>query len=598
MAIGGVMCMGQMAPVLLASMDTARAAVDTGALAIRGLEFDHLLTLIWPDLLHWPQESYYAGSIENPRFSWASLLLLDDTRLRVAGLNYPETAVSIGIPALTLAAGAFGARQHRPMVKFFSLACVAGMVLAMALPSKLAHAITWLPDLAMIIPGGAIGDPKRWIFLAAISLPVLAAIGFDRLRENGIPRSTWIFCGAILATSAALLAIHLSPIDVVTQKYAELTTSGTPFTPAMYLAGIAPGEAATNLHALQTCFLHAFLVALATIFFLLRLRRTWAAPAIIALIALDLVSVGAGPVVAVPRTRVETPPKILAPAIEATRAATEARPRFQRLAASREDPSLYPLLGPNLGAFYGLEDLAAYNPLPPRRMEDFFLAIEPNEEKKRSVVFGGVGVNLFRKADSLTHPLLDLLGIRWILSGRELSLPGHVDRTPPDTPGEHRLYERTSTLPRATFVTRARIIEAAEQRLELLSDRDRDPALEVLLEDPTAEIPVDTPAEAEITILSHTDETVVIEVRNTAGGYLRLADPYDSGWTVTVDDEAKTLHIADHYLRAVWLDPSTDPTPHRVEFRYDAASVIWPARLTLFGYLLCLGLMLFPRRKT
>jgi len=214
-------------------------------------------------------------------------------------------------------------------------------------------------------------------------------------------------------------------------------------------------------------------------------------------------------------------------------------------------------------------------------MQEFFTAIEPDRQNKTPIAHGIPGVSCLRDERSLTHPLLDLLGIEWILSNRVLSLPILEDHTPPGPP-PHRLYRRTSCLPRATFLTEAVILADPEQRLQRLGSREHQPHSIVVLQDENARPAAGGEANAGIKFRYHRDEEVALQVTTTMPGYLRLADPYDPGWTVTVNGKPEQILVADHYLRAVYL-PAGE---HELVFRYNGATVGWPRYLSLMGLLL------------
>ncbi len=94
-----------------------------------------------------------------------------------------------------------------------------------------------------------------------------------------------------------------------------------------------------------------------------------------------------------------------------------------------------------------------------------------------------------------------------------------------------------------------------------------------------------------MTIVHHRDEDVLVEVESTADGYLRLHDPFDAGWLATVDGAPATIHVADHYLRAVYVPAGR----HEVSFRYAAPRVVWPERLSLLAFAVLLWLLMRRR---
>jgi hypothetical protein len=185
--------------------------------------------------------------------------------------------------------------------------------------------------------------------------------------------------------------------------------------------------------------------------------------------------------------------------------------------------------------------------------------------------------------------------LRFVLTPRTdvATSPTLLDRTPAGT-GSFRLLERTTTRPRATFVHEVDVLPDAAARLAELAKRDRDVAHRIVLEVAEAPRPEPAPATpAQVTLDERTDERVVVRVRTTAAGYLRLADPFDAGWRAWIDGEATPVYAADHYLRAVFV-PAGE---HTVEFRYDAPAVVWPLRTTLCVYAVLAWLWWSSRRR-
>lgn len=593
LGLGALIAMPQMLPVLAAATDTARAVPSAADLARSAMSLAHALTLPWPDLLSWAAPTFYEGSIDVTYPPFASLWLLDQAGAN--NMNWPETAFSIGVPGFALALLALGRGRHRGIAWFFASVAALGFGLAIAAPGLL--------QLSAVIPGARAGDIRRFLFLCGMALPVLAALGADRWLEGARARPAVAMCAVLGVASAVLFALHCVSAHSVQDAYAHLAVPryGGLVTVADFhrAADAHHGEGAANRAHLLATFARATLAGGFGAVLLLLCGR-WRARA---LTALALVSVfelwhaGAGTVVAVPAARVDTPPRILQPALAATKAAAAAaqpRPRFQRLALEPATGSTR-LAQPNLGAFWGLEDLALYTSLAPRSLEEFYLALEPDAADKVSVAFHGAGVGGFHAPATLRHPMLAVLGLRFVLSDRALDLPGLREVTPEGWPGREHLYERADVLARATFVTRARVVPDRTERLALLADPARDARTEVLLEDADL-TPLDAPVDpaARVEIDTWADEHLALRVTCSAPGYLRIADPFDPGWTATVDGEARRLLRADHHLRAVYLEPGE----HRVELRYDGPIARWPARLGLLGTLLALALLCWPRRRS
>ncbi len=599
LALGGLLSCAHMLPVLLASAVSARdTSYNAAFLAANGLEWDHVLTALWPDLLSWSADVFYADPQhalrDVTRMPWSQIVLLHDPLhpiTRGPFQSWVETSFAIGTAPLALALLAFGDRRLRAIAIYFAAAAL--------LAFGFANADQPFLGLARFVPGLAAADLRRLLFVVAMGLVVLSALGADRLfaAEPASRQRRWpalLLLGGAALTSAVVLVWlgRHGEEESFVRATAELYVADVDHPIVQSIGGnvdaaIAfvrqnsePGQWADNHDHLTTTAWRALLASLAAAFVLLAPWRRGCLPVLLAATMLELLHAGWGFGVVVPQSRVVSPPTVVVPALTTVEPGG-VRARFQRLVAATDGraAACYP---PNLAGAQGLEDAAGYNPLPPARYEQFFLALEPDAKDKGSITFGGAGVGAFRDPASLSHPLADLYGIRFVLTDQPVPVTDTLlDRTPPGT-GGYRLLERTTTLPRATFVRSVDVLPDEPQRLAALARRDRDVAQRIVLEDENAPRPSGSDdLTATVTITSHRDEHVAITVSNAADGYLRLADPYDAGWTATVDGTATMVYVADHYLRAVYL-PAGD---HEVVFRYDAARVVWPERLSLLALL-------------
>ncbi|MHC5070225.1 MAG: hypothetical protein ACYTGO_07015 [Planctomycetota bacterium] len=423
MGLGVVLAAAQLLPVLLASAESSRTIAPEALYAQKALEWDHLLTLIWPDLLAWPGDHFY-GDITARHFRWAALALLPG--IWDGGFNYKETAFAIGIVPLLFALTACGRTRPRHAI-FFAVAAATGLLFALAPPGIL--------QLTALVPGARAGDLKRFVFLFALLAPVLAALGAERFLRSGAPAWQKVACAVLACGSGLLFLLHLAAPESLQDFYGAWAdrTHGAP--QGTLAAWIFPGEAAVNRQHLLRTFLAGFLVAGLTFFALRHPHRTWALLVLTLLTIASLAATGGGTIVPVPVERITRPPAVLEPVLDSYQQDLP-RPRLQRLVQPADDADVWlvPAM-PNLGAYWGVEDMSAYSPLPKRAMEELFTAIEPNHQPpqpdKIPVALGGAGVSCFRLQESLRHPLLDLLGIEWILSNRPRSLPELEDHDLP-----------------------------------------------------------------------------------------------------------------------------------------------------------------------
>ena len=624
--IGGALSLANMLPILLASAESARQGqFDAERLAALAVEGNQLLSAVWPALLSWPADCFYpdleAARGYFTRIPLSQTVLLEDP-FRADGTpfqNWVESSYAVGVVPLAAAFQALFSRRHLLHAWFFALFAAAAF--------GMAGATEPLFTVAKLLPGVTVGDLRRLLFLVAMPLVVLSGLGADAwLRDQRrLPGATML--AAVLGASLYALWWLWTHAEepAFLRGLAELFVAdtdhplvqqvgGDPALAAAHLGAlVAPGEVENNYRALTLTFSVAALAAVAGIVALWRVR-TWSLTVLLAATMTELLILGLGPVQTVDAERVTRPPKVLAPVL-AEHVEDQPRPRIQRLVAPGSLPNTG--LPGNVPGFLGVADANAYNPLPPARFEEFFNAVEPG------VSYSGAGVGAFRDPGSLTHPLCDLYGIRFVLSRtdattaaakavatgwcrapgvgvgawaallRELrAARGIADRTPTGT-GGYRLLERANAMPRATFVRVVDQLPDRAARLTALADRRRDVRRRVALEDPTA--PTPSPARgwtSDVEVTRHDDEVVELRVRSSHDGYVRLADPHDLGWRVTVDGEDAPLYVADHYLRAVHVEAGE----HEVVFTYDQARAVWPLRLSLLALLTALAALLTGRR--
>lgn len=173
----------------------------------------------------------------------------------------------------------------------------------------------------------------------------------------------------------------------------------------------------------------------------------------------------------------------------------------------------------------------------------------------------------------LQHPLLDLLGVRFVLATTRLQHAG--PRVGPELRGpggEFFVHERRTALPRAFVLERlelradddavlAALVDGGfEPRRTAYATRDDVAALGL------AALPAADPRAAQRPVAFARDHATAIDLAVGDGppGWLLLADTMLPGWTASIDGTAAPVLRADHALRAVALPAG----PCTVAFRY------------------------------
>ena len=206
-------------------------------------------------------------------------------------------------------------------------------------------------------------------------------------------------------------------------------------------------------------------------------------------------------------------------------------------------------LFPNLNSPHHLPGSGNYDPLTIGAYDDLYALLEGPDAPPDM---------------EANPPLLNLFGARYLVSDRDLDLPMLYDRGP-------YIYANEDALPAAFVVHRARVVEDAQQRLEILQDESFDPRAEVILSHAPPSIPVQGAGEgkdATPSILREGQDRAIIDVAMTQPGYLVLTDTHYPGWQATVDGQPAEILEANHAFRAVQLDQGE----HTVLFTYEPLS--------------------------
>ena len=210
-------------------------------------------------------------------------------------------------------------------------------------------------------------------------------------------------------------------------------------------------------------------------------------------------------------------------------------------------------LWPNMAMLFGIEDMRGYDSIIPRQYVE---TVNQVEDQPAMLLYNRI--RPLNEAESLDAPLVDLLGIRYVLTTQRFDHPGY--RLVYD--GEIQIYENEDALPRAFVVPEAKRLPR-DQVLGSLADFD--PTRVVLLEE-TADSPSQPPSArgtgepGKVSITRYTPNQVELDVSGAAG-WLVLADSYFPGWKAYATvagqpgEQELTIERADGNFRAVQLPP-------------------------------------------
>jgi O-antigen/teichoic acid export membrane protein len=241
-------------------------------------------------------------------------------------------------------------------------------------------------------------------------------------------------------------------------------------------------------------------------------------------------------------------------------------------------------LNANTPWLYGIEDVRGYDSVIPRQYVEYMEAIEPQNE----LLFNRV--QPISTLDALNSPLLDLLGVKYIVTAEDVDLP----KLQLAWEGENlNVYENLAVAPRAFTLPqqatvlvsdpyeamlqqdpRQHVIVQEEDWHETRSEWDGDEVLPSLAQSGDPESGSATPAE----IAAYSNIEVTVNARTQEPSWLVLADSYFPGWTAFVrpqtaqpgsdgqppEEEQVPLYRVDGNFRGVLLEPGD----WSVRFRY------------------------------
>ena len=478
---------------------------------------------------------------------------------------YAGATILLGVPL------ALRARRRRALMWSFGGALVLTWILML-------DAVITAPlirDIFLRIPFGDVylHNPGRMRYLAVIAVPVLGAVGIQGLRDAPMSaRLTmrWLAAGAFLWLGVPLLAFA-NPLRFI-----------------VLALGLIAGAWALWLLSTK--------------------RRRWAAGAVGAVLALELVAsavfsqytapgdtitlnleAGAHPNLIpqpLPEPRVDASAFVAPTAFVPRLSSTETRYlTWAPPAASFEKGYLFmqlepdwPALAMERGTLFGLHDALGYNPVQLHRYWDYIRARTP--------------LPVFYNASVIDVPTLRdmrLLGARYLVvpTGVPVPLTGAVV----DRAQGYDLVEIDGWQPRVSVVPNFRMVPSATGALRTVLPPSFDPArLAVVERDPGIEpSPGAEPGSADYREIS--PEQVRIAVRATAPSIVVVRTIFEDGWRATVDGVEESVLPVDGFLQGVAVPAGEHEV--RLTYRDPAVSAGVRAGLVAWTTLALAGLAAF-----
>ncbi len=527
------------APVLALGAAAVAAMLATAVQLIPTLELFRLsqrsLGLAAGESLGWSVEPVQLYNLLVPRYFETSGGLFDFRR--IPGVVQPWVFTSyLGIVAVVLAAAGIDRRQLRNSVVWAGIAA-AGVFLALGQHNPVVAMISNAMPAARVFR-----FPEKMLLLTAIAVPVLAASGFDALREGTGARRRALLAAIVLAAAAAL---------------GWVLASG---------AGI---------DALVSGFRHVLLFAALAGLVLMAARRL-SSPvyggclALLAVVDLASVNLQVAPVASADLFA-RTPAVLEGLPLE------ELRTRLRiRTSALGEHPGLtftmpgitsatnqyYQLnvMGGNLAVLHRVLAQDGAEPFPPRinDVQDAILAGLPLEHQVRYLRLMSTGLVIERPLESA--------GLEPDTAIAELGLIR---------------YRVTDPLPRAYLVARAQVEPDSIAVLNRFVAGGEDPRkIAFVSAGPALEGPLER-IEGGVRWLPGNNHSVRLDVEAPSRVLLVLTDAWYPGWKVAVDGERAPLRRVNWQFKGVVLEPGE----HRVRFEYRPRGIAFGAIASAVGVL-------------
>lgn len=501
------------------------------------------------------------------------------------GLNFNEQTGYIGLLALLLAALAVPYWWPRDrQVRFFCLAGLLGLLLALRTPGL--HLVSKLP-LFNVGPG------IRWLIVFSFCGAVLTGYAVEALVLMP-PGLRYLRMGAAWLSGGALLGLVSMPVVYLGVSYGHWDRAwGVPESHNSIAGWLKPGH-------LPTYWPVFFLVAGAVVV-VARYRGWLRAPAtatlLILLLYADLWVFGS-------RYNPITPARAVYPATETVQY-LQAHIGHDRFAGESN------MMRPDLAMLFGLRDVRGYEDLVDQTFDTLYRGVFTDLQANRQ------GDIVLSPAD---RRLLQVAGVRYVLSPRKLRVPGEPGAyraqtdIPPQSIGRVTVYEDVQPLPRSYLVYSATICPDLETSTQALLSPVHDPRRTVILTEAgtqregtlpscgAAELPggaglmrpAQSPLAATPAWQQDGPDQVALRASLPVPGYLVLVDNYAPGWQATVDGHEVHILRANVAFRAISLPAG----PHTVVFAYRAPLLYPGAIFSGLGVVVVLGLALGTLRST
>ena len=527
--------------------------------------------------------------------------------------NYVEGAIYLGILPLFLALlGIYSGLRRSPVtghrspvirgrsqIAFFVTLGLFSLALIFGTPlyALLYYGLPFINQL---------NTPFRWVFPLSICVAVLAGFGADYLRRLEI-RDSISNLQSLISNLQSLIPFASGTLLLVALFASRIFYAALEPTVEQLFMGLAlaadafPDARAFYSYELrQLLVLGVMLIASGVVLWLSRAgaggrRPLW--PFLAAgVIALDLYLAHGGFNAAVDPALLDYKPAL----IQWLEARKTAEPwRLTTFAPHGDKP-----LNANAAWLFDLQDVRGYDSMIPRQYTAYMAAIEPQNELPFN------RVQPIARWQSLNSPLLDVLGVKYVITAEAIDLP----KLQLAWEGEGlRIYENLAAAPRAYTLpqTATAVVEDSLAAMTELDPRNYvllergDWGLEVEQSISNLQSPISNLYQG-AEIVSYSNIEVVVRVSVTEPSWLVLNDSHFPGWKAFVrpaesgeeGEQEVTITRVNGNFRGVLLEPDEESSHLLLRFRYSPSS-FWLGGLTSFmgGVILLFAAVIWGWRR-
>jgi hypothetical protein len=218
------------------------------------------------------------------------------------------------------------------------------------------------------------------------------------------------------------------------------------------------------------------------------------------------------------------------------------------------------MLPPNFAVMYHLQSIDGYDPLYLLRYGELISAI--NREKPD--ITPPFGFNRIITPEKYDSPLINLLGVQYILSLSDIKSPGLQKVF---TEGQTKVYKNANAFPRTFFVSN---VEAAANKTDAIQKlfTEKNNLKNVAVVENANALSEKKLSMGKSSVISYADNKVEISTENAGVGFLVLTDTYYPTWKVRIcasnEDQCEnsTIYVTDYNFRGIVIPPGE----HRIVF--------------------------------